>query len=75
MERGKTLAEARAAKAEALKRFSDSPNVAGIGIAMGPGGYGVKINLVRESDVDLPTEINDVPVVVEVVGQARKRSL
>jgi hypothetical protein len=69
-----TLDEARAAKARALKMFSQLTQVAGVGITTIDGGYGVRVNL-REAPaagVELPEAIDGVPVEVRVVGGIRK---
>jgi hypothetical protein len=70
-----TLDQARAAKAAALRRLEKLDTVVGVGITRGDQGYAVKINL-REplgNDVEVPSEIDGVPVRIEVVGQIRKR--
>ncbi len=67
-----TLEQARAAKAKALEALHDSPARAGVGITSVGAGYGVKINL-TETVERLPSEIEGVPVIVEVVGTISKR--
>jgi hypothetical protein len=69
-----TLDEARAAKARALEVFRRLAPVAGVGITTIDGGYGVRVNL-REPPapgVELPEQINGVPVQVRVVGAIHK---
>jgi hypothetical protein len=72
---GVTLEQARAAKAAALRYFEQLGTVVGVGVTRVDDDYAVKINL-REplgNDVDVPAEIDGVPVRIEVVGQIRKR--
>ncbi len=70
-----TLDQARAAKAAALTRFGHLPILAGVGITAVPAGYGVKLNLSEQppQDLHLPSEVDGVPMVVEVVGRVTKR--
>lgn len=69
-----TLDQARAAKAHAHEVFERLASVAGVGITRVADGYGVKVNLHAAPDpaVDLPGEVDGVPVRVEVVGTIRK---
>ena len=70
-----TLDEAQAAKKAALQRFERLGNVVGVGITRVNGEYAVKVNL-REPvgpGVELPTDIDGVPVHVEVTGSIRVR--
>jgi hypothetical protein len=70
-----TLDEAQAAKKAALQRFERLGNVVGVGITRVNGEYAVKVNL-REPvgpGVELPTDIDGVPVHVEVTGSIRAR--
>jgi hypothetical protein len=70
-----TLDEVRAVKPRALAVFERLARVAGVGIARIGDGYGLKVNL-RElppSNTHLPTEVDGVPVKLEVVGQPRKQ--
>jgi hypothetical protein len=72
---GVTLARARAAKAAALRQFEDLGTVVGVGLTRIDGEYAVKVNL-REplaEGIELPGEIDGVPVQVEVVGTIRKK--
>ena len=71
-----TLEKVRAAKAEALGVFEQLAHVAGIGITRIGRGYGLKINVrnAPAANLALPTEINGVPVTIEVVGAVRKRA-
>lgn len=67
-----TLDEARAAKSKALNLLRNAPAVVGVGIARLNGGYCVKVN-VSQSQRGMPTDIDGVPVRVEVVGTLRKQ--
>ncbi len=69
-----TLESARAAKPAAQKVFAALAEVVGVGITRVGNGYGVKINLraAPAAGVELPAEIEGVPVRVEVVGTIRK---
>lgn len=70
-----TLESARAAKPAAQKVFAALADVVGVGITRIGDGYGVKVNLraAPATGVELPTEVDGVPVRVEVVGTIRKR--
>jgi len=67
--------EARAAKKRALTVFKELAPVVGVGITKVDGGYAVKVNLRSKpkSNVSLPTDVDGVPVRVEIVGPIRKR--
>jgi hypothetical protein len=68
-----TLDEVRRAKPRALAVFAELATVVGVGITRIGDGYGLKVNLLAEppSGAALPTEVDGVPVHVEVVGQPR----
>ena len=70
-----TLDEAQAAKKAALQRFERLGNVVGVGITRVNGEYAVKVNLSEPvgPGVELPTDIDGVPVHVEVTGSIRVR--
>jgi len=70
-----TLDRARAAKARAHEVFSKLADVVGVGITTIGSEYGLKVNLSSPpaSSKDLPTEVDGVPVRVEVVGKIRKQ--
>jgi hypothetical protein len=72
---GITLERARAAKAAALRCFEKLGTVVGVGVTRVDGDYAVKVNLGEPlaEGTDAPTEIDGVPVRVEVVGPIRKR--
>jgi hypothetical protein len=71
-----TLEDARVAKTKVAKLLAKHPLVNGVGLIRVGGGYGVKVNLLRPApDVEsLMTEVDPVPVRVEVVGPIAKRS-
>jgi hypothetical protein len=70
-----TLDEARAAKRTALRLLDAVDNVVGVGITRSGGEYAVKINLSGPvgPGVELPTDIDGVPVRVEITGPLRAR--
>ena len=70
-----TLDRARAAKARAHQVFSKFADVVGVGITTIGSEYGLKVNVSSPppSSDTLPTEVDGVPVRVEVVGKIRKR--
>ncbi len=72
-----TLDEARAAKADAHKVFETFAPVVGVGVTQVGTSYAVKINLSHapKSGTEMPSEINGVSVVVEVVGRITKQGL
>lgn len=69
------LDKARAAKEKALAQYGELDFVNGIGISWRDGEYSVKINLVEDHDdsIEFVDALDDVPVVVEVVGKIRKQ--
>ena len=68
------LQRAREAKDRLVPRLREHPDVNGVGLARAGDGWVVKVNLVREApDLDLPAEIDGVPVSIEVVGRIRAR--
>ncbi len=70
-----TLDQARAAKPRVHELLRDVPQLAGVGITRVGEGYAVKVNLsaASEDGIDLPTEVDGVPIRIEIVGQVRKR--
>ncbi|WP_157368951.1 hypothetical protein [Zavarzinella formosa] len=70
-----TLEQARAAKPLAAMAFAPLATVVGLGITRIGTGYGIKVNLQSQPSgkTTLPTEIDGVPVQVEVTGQPRKQ--
>ena len=71
-----SLDRAQAAKRAALKRFEKLGTVTGVGITRVEGEYAVKVNLSGALDpsVELPADIDGVPVCVEVTGTIRPRT-
>lgn len=63
---------ARAAKARLADTLDADPGVRGVGLTWRHGGWAVKVNVADRSGlVDLPSEVDGVPVVAEVVGEIR----
>lgn len=70
-----TLAEAREAKKKLSRQIARRPDVNGVGIARSGPGYAVKVNLANDHRArELPSEVDGVPVNVEVVGSIVKRT-
>jgi len=71
-----TIEQARAAKPRALEVFGRLAQLNGVGITRIGDGYGLKINLQEppSADADLPANIGDVPVQIEIIGPIRKRT-
>lgn len=69
------LEQAEAAKRTALRQFGKLGIVASIGITRVKARYALKVNLSEPvaPGVELPTEIDGVPVHVEVIGTIRAR--
>lgn len=70
-----SLEEAQAAADKLLTALIDLPELAGIGIAvLEGGGYGIKVNLERSpATAVIPSEVDGVPVIVEIVGEIEAR--
>jgi hypothetical protein len=70
-----SLEQANAAKREALRRFRNLATLTGVGITRVRGEYAVKVNISEPLDDDsvLPTDIQGVPIRVEVTGTIRSR--
>jgi len=63
------LDSARAAKARLRSDLAGRAGVRGVGISRTSDGYGVRVNLQRESDREsVPADIDGVPVDVRVSG-------
>jgi hypothetical protein len=61
-----------AAKARLNELLGDSPNICGIGIATLSDGFGIKLNLLRPPlPGAIPNDIDDVPVIIDVVGSIK----
>jgi hypothetical protein len=67
-----SLEQARAAKETARRRFK---SLGSVGITRVEGEYAVKLNLNQPiaPDVNLPPDIDGVPLRVEVIGTVRPR--
>ncbi len=74
---GADLEKARETKPKALSLFSHLAQVNGVGITRVGDGYGIKVNLAQSlpEGIELPEELDGVPVIVELVGPIRKREL
>ena len=73
---GVTLTEAQAAKGQAFSLFQKLAGNVAVGIVpLGKGLFGLKVNLVEApaAQTAFPTQVNGVPVRVEVTGAIRKR--
>ena len=59
-----------------LEMFSKLGDVVGVGLTRIGDEYGIKVNLASavKDESTLPTEVDGVPVKVEVVGAIRKRA-
>jgi hypothetical protein len=68
------LQQARAAK-KAVEMFRGTVAVAGIGITRIEDGYGLKVNLERPPASLLPTDVDGVPLRVEILGTIGKRDI
>jgi len=70
-----TLEKAQAAKKTAQRLFETVDIVVGVGITRLGGQYAVKVNLSAPAapGTELPSEIDGVPVRVEVTGTIRPR--
>lgn len=68
-----SLEAARAAKSVVAEQLAHRAEVNGIGIARLPDGFGVKVNLARPlpPDVEVPADVDGVPVVVQEIGEIR----
>lgn len=71
-----SLDEARAAKPRVREFLHGVPQLAGVGITRIGEGYAVKVNLSEpyKTQTDLPSEIDGVPIRIEVVGRVTKRT-
>lgn len=65
---GVTLERARAAKQKLAHMLEDVAELRGFGIAVIAGGYGVKVNLARRPQCEIPAEIDEVPIIVKIIG-------
>lgn len=65
------LEQARQAKRTLLGELADDERIVGIGIARAGDGYLVKVNLAVAAAYVVPSTVDGVPVVTEVVGTIR----
>lgn len=75
MSKGIDIEKARAAKKKAGVLLEELAPGSAVGITRVPGGYAVKVNL-RErlpTGVELPREVDGVPLRIEIVGRITKR--
>jgi hypothetical protein len=70
-----SLDQARAARPLALKRFGKIGTVTGVGVTRVRGHYAVKVNLAEpiKAGIAVPTEVDGVPVKVEITGAIKAR--
>ena len=68
-----TLEKATTAQRKLVRRLSKVREVNGIGITRVDEGFCLKVNLSSRTTVELPDEIDGIPVRVEVVGPIRAR--
>ena len=70
-----SIEKARLAKERAKAELANLPGIVGIGIGKVGADYAVKVNLraALPSGAGVPERIAGVPVVLEVVGEIRKR--
>jgi hypothetical protein len=66
-----TLHEARAAKERVKEMLGAREELRGIGITRREDGFALKVNLSERNEVNIPSEIDGVPVQVEIVGEVR----
>lgn len=69
--KGATFEEAEAAKEILAAELANLPELRGIGVAVLDVGFGVRVNLSGPIDRIVPTEINDVPVIVKIIDTIR----
>ncbi|MBI2425189.1 MAG: hypothetical protein HYV27_20350 [Candidatus Hydrogenedentes bacterium] len=72
-----SLEQARAAKPRVRDLLRGVPQLTGVGITRVGEGYAVKVNLSGPSDAGaaLPSEIDGVPIRVEIIGTVTKRTV
>jgi len=77
MSKGTDIEKARAAKKKVFSLFADLVQVTDVGITRVDEGYGLKVNLGEQppEGVQLPQQVDGVPVLIEVVGRIVKRGL
>ncbi|MBA3619877.1 MAG: hypothetical protein H0W56_09870 [Acidothermales bacterium] len=62
------IARARAAKESLAARLGDDARLGGIGVGPYDGGWAIHVRLRAPGDLDLPVEVDGVPVIVRVSG-------
>lgn len=67
-----SLKEARAAKRGVMDLLADKAKVVGVGITEGADGHAIKVNLAEPAGA-LPSMINGVPIIYEIVGKITTR--
>jgi hypothetical protein len=77
MNKGMPIEQVRAAKSKAAQIFSKLAEVNGVGITRVDEGFGLKVNLSGppETSESWPTEVDGIPVAVEVIGPLVKRAV
>ena len=61
---------ARAAKRILLDKIRNHPQLRGVGITrLDDGSYAIKVNLAELADLEVPDDVDGVPVIVNVVGR------
>lgn len=67
-----TLERAREVRPRVAALLADLPEVVGVGVTFLDDGFAVKVNFRRMPEsCEIPTEVDGVPLVVEVVGTIR----
>jgi hypothetical protein len=74
---GVSIAQARKAKSEAARVFTQYGELAGVGITRGADGFALKVNFTEQpSDPEnLPPDIEGVPVQIDVIGRVRAQPI
>lgn len=63
------LARARTVKNKMAQRLFQAPEVIGVGLTRRPGGWAVKVNLLRPAPhLNLPSQIDGVEIVTDETG-------
>jgi hypothetical protein len=69
--KGASLEQAREAKKAVLGRLGGLPGIRGVGLTECEGGYAVKVNVAAWAlALELGSDVNGVPVIINVVGPA-----
>ena len=69
----RTMAKVTAAQRKLVRRLADVREVNGVGITRVDAGFCLKVTLTSRTTVELPDEIDGIPVRSEVVGPIRAR--